>query len=357
MAELELKPRGRDILTPYYHPTTVCFVDDNESFMTGLSLVTPEHMSSVAFFDPADALDFVNRPLDMPSIADRCVSAHAVEPTSLFRVNTGLIEEEISVLNRFGRLSVAVVDYSMPIFNGLEFCERIIDPHVGKILLTGVADEKMAVEAFNAGIIDRFISKSHPEATNHISEYLLDMQRAYFRSQSQQLVRTLSIAGPLFLNDPIIANWVHRLMRRRNFCEYYMVSEPSGLILLTPDGQISQLIVLSEADCNAQADYALAHAAPDAVVRKLRNRSHVGFFLEDAGGYDYADLTGSEESAQYPWHDLLHRATRLGDRGQYWYVALVAQPPHNIDYTPAAACHDTWAARRNSQRPPRASIL
>ena len=252
-------------------------------------------------------------------------------------------------MRRFNRLSVVIVDYSMPTLNGLQFCEKIRDPHIGKVLLTGVADEKMAVEAFNAGIIDRFIAKSHPRATDHISQFSREMQHSYFRSQSDQMRRTLSLTGPLFLDDPALTQWVQRLMLRKNFCEYYMVSNPPGLVMVTASGHIGQLLVLSAAQCDAQTQFAEQHGAPADVIAKLAKRTHIGFFLEDPASYARGEA--------YPWNDLLTRATRLGDDAQLWYAGLVDAPPQPIDYEPVNACHDAWVKLRKSQRPAKASLL
>jgi len=317
--------------------------------MAGLALVLPEHMTSVAFFDPMVALDYVNRPAEMPSLADRCFSTASKTPEALFRLDTNLIEQEMNILQRFNRLSVVVVDYSMPGLNGLQFCEQIQDPQIGKVLLTGVADEKMAVEAFNAGIIDRFISKSHPNASENISEFSREMQHTYFRSQTQQMHQTLRLAGPLFLDDHAVATWVRRQMVKNNFCEYYMVSEPQGLLMVTPSGTLQQIIVLSEGQCDAQASFAENNGAPTKIVERLRDHSHVGLFMEDPASYG--------ENEAYPWAELMHRATALGTAQQRWFAALVAEPPLNIDYQPDTHCQDAWLRLRNSHRPRQSSYL
>ncbi len=326
--------RPPEPLTPYYHPTTACFVDDNESFLTGLELMLPQYMNSRAFYDPHAALEFINQPHEMPSLAYRCFSQQNNSDTTSFQLNLGLIEQEINLISRFARLSVAIVDYSMPTLNGIELCERIKDPHVGKVLLTGVADEKFAVEAFNAGIIDRFISKSHPRATEHISEFSLSMQQAYFRSQTQQLQSTLGLAAPTFINDQAVATYVRKLMFRKGFCEYYMVNEPPGLLMLKPNGEIQQLIVLTAQALADQANYARSHGAPDGVVRRLEKASHVGFFMEQLEGYAHTET--------YPWSNFLHRATALGDATETWFAALVQHPPRHIDYQPEEVCHDAY---------------
>jgi len=336
VTELDLPPLNRppEPLTPYYHPTTACFIDDNEAFLLGLELMLPQYMNSRSFYDPHAALEFINHPPAMPSLAYRCFSQQHNSGKTVFQLNLGLIEQEISLISRFARLSVVIVDYSMPTLNGIELCERIKDPHVGKVLLTGVTDEKFAVEAFNAGIIDRFISKSHPRATENISGFSLSMQQAYFRSQAQQLQSTLGLAAPTFINDPAVAVYVRKLMARKGFCEYYMVNEPPGLIMLRPSGEIQQLVVLTAQALAEQANFARSHGAPDGVVRRLEKASHVGFFMEQFEGYAHTET--------YPWSNFLHRATALGDAGKTWFAALVKEPPRHIDYQPEEVCHDAY---------------
>ena len=57
-------------------------------------------------------------------------------------------------------IPVIIADYDMPEMNGLSFLKKINEIKSYKILLTGVADESIAVKAFNEGIIDFYIKKS-----------------------------------------------------------------------------------------------------------------------------------------------------------------------------------------------------
>jgi len=92
-----------------------------------------------------------------------------------------------------------------------------------------------------------------------------------------------------------------------------MVSDPPGLLMVTPTGELQQIIVLSAAECDAQATYAELHNAPATVVERLHTRTHLGFFMEDPESYGVDD--------EYPWSELMHRATPLGDSEQKWFAA------------------------------------
>ena len=147
-------------LFPYHFPTTVVLVDDNPRFLESLVLELPEQPATLTFTAAEEALAVVNAPPRTPPLYRRLFSHHRARPrdpadAQLIHLDLSLIEREISNPDRFRAVSVVVVDYDMPGLDGLEFCRRIEDPHVRKILFTGVADEKVAVAAFNDGLIDR----------------------------------------------------------------------------------------------------------------------------------------------------------------------------------------------------------
>ena len=103
------------ILTPFYHPTTVCFVDDNESFLNSLDLELPDNWAYESFIDPADAIAYLNRPPQEPTLIERCFTKEQHNADSaVLHLNLGVIEEEITHVDRFERVSVAVIDYAMP---------------------------------------------------------------------------------------------------------------------------------------------------------------------------------------------------------------------------------------------------
>ena len=168
------------VLAPYSHPTTVCVVDDNQSFVDSLSFELPSDWACQTFTDPFAARDYINTKPALPALADRCMSADLSSASTTIHLDLSLIEQEINHVERFRRISVVVVDYAMPSLNGLELCAQVVDPDVRKIMLTGVADEKLAVEAFNAGLIHRFVPKQSGDAIGVAINYMADLRRDYF---------------------------------------------------------------------------------------------------------------------------------------------------------------------------------
>lgn len=70
-------------------------------------------------------------------------------------------DEALQILKAKGPYAVIVADMSMPIMNGAELLEvvRASSPDTVRIMLTGNADQRTAVEAVNRGNVFRFLSK------------------------------------------------------------------------------------------------------------------------------------------------------------------------------------------------------
>lgn len=320
-------------LAPYFHPTTVCFVDDNESFLHSLDLELPADWAYRTFVDPIEALTYLNEKPPRAPLAERCFSVDDTNH-SLIHVDLNLIEQEINYSERFRQISVVIVDYSMPSINGLDFCGKLTDPYIRKIMLTGVADEKVAVQAFNAGLIHRFIPKNHPHALDNIIGFVSELEKEYFNQYRAQLQNSLAINPPGFLVDEAIAVWFHALLEAERVVEYYFVTEPPGFLLLRGNGSMLRVVILDDAQMAAQRDYAANFNAPSEILEAIANKERLGVFEGDSPAHYFGDET-------FPWEDnLLTVTTVAGNR--MWYVGISSDPPIDIDFDPKVASFDAY---------------
>jgi len=324
-------------LAPYYHPTTFCIVDDNERFLRSLLLEMPTHLAFRAFSRPEPALEYVNEPIELKPLVDRCYSLErGPRGEAVIHFDLGLIEQEISNPQRFRRLSVALIDYAMPSVNGLQFFERMRDPYTRKAMITGVADEKFAVEVFNAGLIHRFIQKQKANDLESLLGYVADLQGEYFQQYLARLRYTLDLDPPLFLGDPVIALYVEQLMAEERLVEYYLVDDPPGFLLLRSDGSVIRLILLDAAASARQLEFAQRFGAPEAIQQGFANGNLIGNFNGDSPAHYH----GGEA---FPWYDYVVPATRL-QGARPWLVGLVRDPAMDIDFDPALSSYDAYLA-------------
>ena len=324
-------------LSPYRHPTTICLVDDNQSFLDSMILEMPSMWACRAFTDPQAALEFLNEPIALPTLAERCFSREtSKDADAVIHIDLGLIEQEINHPDRFRRISVLVADYAMPSMNGLELCAAARDPQLRKAMLTGVADEKLAVEAFNEGLIHRFIPKHGTSATAIAREYIAELQTEYFNQYTSLLQGSLAVGEPGFPTDPDVERWAEELMGTERLVEYYLVDDPPGLILLGSDGAMFRAMILDAAGFSDQLEIARRHGAPDHIVQGIAERRYAVLLAGDSP----ADYYGSES---YPWEENVCAVSPVGHDGK-WFVGVMRDAPVDIEFDPAIASYDAYLA-------------
>jgi CheY-like chemotaxis protein len=146
-------------------------------------------------------------------------------------------EQETS---RYGQPQVCVVDYSMPAMNGLKTLQALTDWPGGRVLLTGQADEQLAVTAFNEGLIQQFIPKQVPDMAHRLVESVQRLQvtasgrtaqiwRATLNPRQYALLRSASVARDLNA-------WVNR-----HWIEHVVIGDPFGILGRDAEGRVGWL--------------------------------------------------------------------------------------------------------------------
>jgi CheY-like chemotaxis protein len=324
-------------LAPYFHPTTFCFVDDNERFLESLQLELPDSMALRMFTQPEPALAFVNQSRGPAPIAEHALALERTGSTAALHLDTSLIEAELANTERFARLSVALVDYAMPSMNAVEFFDRMTDPYTRRAMLTGVADERLAVDLFNEGRLHHFLQKQRAQDIDALVGYMFDMESEYFRQSLARLQMALDLHSAHLFSDPAVATYVQRLMQRERLVEYYYVEDPAGFLLLRADGSVVRLIILTPAERAAQIAMAREYGAPAALQKALER----GELVFSSGGDSPANYFGSE---RFPWDEFVVPAQALAGSVP-WLVGIQHDPPMDIDFDPRQSSYDAYLAK------------
>lgn len=317
--------RQPSAIQPYFHPTTVAFIDDSADFLANLSLQLDSRLAFRLFQSPYDALVAINGGTAVSPLMDRFFSLYrdrgdASYAHHVIDLSLDMIHREVHDDCRFARVAVAVVDYDMPGIDGLEFCRNLRNPAIKKILLTGKADERVAVAAFNEGLIDRFIRKQDATAVSTLNEAVTEMQREYFSQVERMLSDALAVGSHGFLRDPAFIRYFEEVRRSLGLVEHYLACTPDGLLMLDAGGTAYLLIVQSEDMMRANHEIAQDQAAPADLLAALRSGRWLPYFWRTEGNYSpiYGD-----------WRACLHPATEI--QGQQRYACAIVKAPAGFD--------------------------
>lgn len=235
-----------------FFPSTVVAVDDSHGFLSSLEdIVTSRNLLFKGFDNAAAALAFINENSKINSLSLSDLTMLGEETASDWKpilLNINKLHSEIYNRDRFSKISTILVDYAMPGLDGVEFCSKIRSSNIQKVLLTGVADEKIAIEAFNNGYINRFIKKGSPNLMETIVDDINKSIYQYFSIYTSDLIKYLPEREKTHLKDPIFASFFFNTCLNKSYIEYYMLDTFGSYLFLTQDGRASFLSVMPESE-------------------------------------------------------------------------------------------------------------
>ncbi|HEX2543753.1 MAG TPA: response regulator [Ramlibacter sp.] len=256
---------------PLFHrPGTVVFLDDDPDYLEMLALVLPKPWHLKLFMRPTECIAHL---LQEPPFweADAWNQQQLI---ALWREGKPLLPQILAYWSRYTEryaLSrVCVVDFSMPGMDGLQVLAELGDWPGARVLLTGQADEQVAVRAFNHGLIDQFI----PKQTQDISRRLIEaVERLLFTSHARhaQIWRsTLTQEQSALLRAPGVDAWLTNF-GAKHWVEHVVIGAPFGVLGMDAAGKIGWLQLETRQGLHALAEVAEVAGVPSAAVEDIRS--------------------------------------------------------------------------------------
>jgi CheY-like chemotaxis protein len=308
-----------------YFPTTVAFLDDKEQFLNNVVLGLDKNITFQTFTSPADLLKLILKKykyaypkLARFGLADEKELENVEKKHAhvLIDVDIADIHKQVYSSARFQELAVLVVDYSMANMNGLEFARevRVNNQLPFKIIMvTGEADEKLAVAAFNEGLIDKFIRKDASNFKTELNTAISKLQLDYFYDLSKTTLESLTTKSDCALNDFVFIEFFKTICNTKKIVEYYLIDEHDSFLLLDCLGKPYWLIIKNENVVKSYSDIAEDNDAPAAIQRALKRREKLPFFFTEDDMYVSSD----------DWGKYLHPAEKLaGQKGEYYFAIV-----------------------------------
>lgn len=239
---------------PCFYPTTVVFLDDDEYFFDELKYKLSLTRSLYQdFVCPYLFLEYLSKAPPNRFLQDYLTFVDYDLPDH-YRHNANVVDfHQISHdPQRFEEISVVVLDYDMPLMNGLEVSQKITNPHIKKIMLTSIADEQIAIQAFHKGLIDAYIRKSDPSFLAQLNAHIYRLQKTYFAEVFTPFTQTLKTYHreveqyPIFTKEycHVLENFMHQ----HEIVEYYLCEGVGTCLLVNKQGQCFYFYCRNEND-------------------------------------------------------------------------------------------------------------
>lgn len=318
----------------FRRPGAVLFLDDDADYLDMLGAMLPTDWH-VELFIRSDAC--IAQLRSEPPIWEADVMRQ-YKIIERWREGSFLIPQVLSYwaedTQRFGLSRACVVDYSMPGLDGIQVLERVQNWPGVRVLLTGRADEQVAVNAFNNGTIDLFIPKQLPNVGERLSE---SVQRLLDRAHDrhEQIWRnTLTTEQMQLLRDPSVQRDLIQHTGKR-WIEHILIGEPFGVLGVDAGGKVSWLHLEPQDRLHELAELAEAEGVNAEGVKKLR------------AGRSLVDLDLRQSLDVEPAPPRLSPAFSLGREGAL--LAAFFELPSSV-HKCAQASYRNWLKGRGSRQ-------
>ncbi len=251
-------------------PACVAFLDDDDAYLEMLAMVIPASWQMECF---ARSTVFLERLREEPELweTDTCKQQQIVDR---WRQGQPLVPQILRYWaeepQRLALCSVAAVDYSMPGMDGLQVLAQLPNWVGSRVLLTGQADEQVAVSAFNRSLIDLYLPKQTPNMARALMA-AIEAMLGRPNPRHQQIWRSTltSEQNALLLRDGVAAQLDAVL--RAQWVEYIFIGQPFGVIGQDRDGNLGWLQLETTSGLADLAELARAQNAPASLVRAIEN--------------------------------------------------------------------------------------
>jgi CheY-like chemotaxis protein len=226
-------------LSIYKRAGYVVFLDDESDFLEILSQVIPSGWLTKMYDDPNAVIHRIQG--ETKRLGDEVwhhqnIIERSIEGES--RIAQLLAYWRNDGFNRYATTRLLVVDYSMPQQSGLQVLSQLEDWPGGRIMLTGQADELIAVNAFNQGLIQQYIPKQSSNLATRIISGINDrLDRPAVDDLGKIWRNNLSREQLALIKNPAAAAWLEGLVNAHGLVEYGVVGAPFGILGLNAQGQ------------------------------------------------------------------------------------------------------------------------
>jgi CheY-like chemotaxis protein len=320
----------------YRRPGAVAFLDDDHDYLEMLAVVMPNDWFVHLMLRPVACIEMLLEETAIREL-DRWRQQEIV---NRWHQGTALIPQILKYwredgVARFNLVQVCVVDYSMPAMSGLKVLDALAQWPGSRILLTGRADEQLAVTAFNLGSIQQFIPKQSPELRERLTDAVRSQLDKSTSSHDQIWRTTLTREQNLLLNAPVISVELAKLARKQGWVEHVVIGAPFGILALDSHAKAKWLQLEPSDRLPELAEMAESQGLDTLTIEQIRSgRKLIDLELQLA--------LGTEQKA------TPRTAFRLGHGTVLLHATLFDIP--DVFCPEPSDSHERFLARRNNRQ-------
>ncbi len=307
-------------LPAYYHRTTLLTLDDDALFSSTIAALLAQDFQVKTFQSPEQLLQYVAT-YQAPQ-ANKQLIRDCSEHDQYDTAQHALVDIDITALhahtkhpNKVDEISIIISDYDMPGMCGVDVFKQLTHLPAKKILLTGAADQQIAIDAFNANVIDRYIRKDSITIAQDIRKHVQMLSSAYFMEQSKPLLNHLEAHRPSPLTDHLFADFFRQWCQEHRINQYSLIDKNGSFCVVDHQQKQHYFVLHTDASLDAFIELNDEEANIEQYLEQITRRDAIPFF---GIGVDSWDIEPDS------WGKYFHTAQTLQGREKYYWSVIAA---------------------------------
>lgn len=267
-------------------PGTILLLDDDAAFLEMMALVLPTRWPVRLLLRPAECIAQLNRQSTLRD-AEHWRQQEMVDRWRKIRMPLlpQILDYWSAQSLRFSIVKSVVIDYSMPAMDGLQVLQALQDWPGLRVLLTGRADDQLAVNAFNRGLINQFIPKQASDMMNQLLANLHNAQATAEPRTVQVWRSTLSPRQHALVTLPSV-NEELAAFSEHHWVEHVVIGAPFGILGRDVAGAATWLQLEAASDLDELVELMEGMSSNDAELEEIRQgRQLPDYELKKAFGW------------------------------------------------------------------------
>lgn len=294
-----------------FYPFRKMILDDDNNFLDSFLLKFHDR-KFISYNSPEVALDFLQNSY-IPKLKknDLVMSELSIPDTSTrhpIQINIDQFKK-FSSCNNFDDINVLLIDHHMPKMLGIEFLREIQHLPIKKILITGENDYKIAVDAFNDGLLDAYLKKNDPDFNQKILQLIADLEWQYFNELCQVVV---AVTNFNFLRNINVVKIFKQFIAENHISQFYMINMQGDFIVQDAFNKKIYFLLREKAQLNELAKVAEEDGATVQTIEYIKSGKMIPYFDDK----DYWSVPASE------WKKFLYPAKEIIFEKKFFYTVI-----------------------------------
>jgi len=213
------------------HSTKIVFIDDDPNQLTVLKEIFDNKYENCEYFSD---LKSIGRFIGSYKFKDEIVSGKS------FTEIVHKLNDVARSAEKYNQLSVVIIDYKLSEkTNGLDVLRKLKSKSVFRILNTGVADETIAIKAFNLKEIDGFYKKLTD--IKILMDLIENGINSYFEKRMAEIKSFIEEVGA---PEDVFLHHFDRIIKKHKIEEQYLIDDKRSHLLIDKDRAIYSFLVM-----------------------------------------------------------------------------------------------------------------